>query len=246
VNRPIIGITLDHEKPGGYSNYPWYALRESYFNAIYNQGGLPIALPYHPDLAEQYFKMINGLVITGGNFDIDPSLYGEKITSDKVITKDIRTNFEIAITNLALKNQMPILGICGGHQLINVILGGSLIQHIPDSVPNCLIHEQPEPKHLPWHDIMITSGSLLHKITGFTTIKVNSTHHQAIKEAAPEMLVCAIAADGVIEAIEHKTHPFCLGVEWHPEYENIAADSAIFKSFINATIKYRQSYGTNS
>jgi putative glutamine amidotransferase len=233
--RPIIGITLDAEKPGGYANFPWYALRESYSDAVSKHGGTPILLPYCEQSVDDYVDMIDGLILTGGDFDIDPSYYGQAIESNKIIIKNRRTAFEMAITKQILLKNKPLLGICAGEQLLNVILGGSLIQHIPDSVVNCLEHEQPEPKNIPWHKIDITAGSLLHKIIGVLSMEVNSTHHQAVKDLGKNLVVSAVAPDGVIEAIELPAHPFCLGVEWHPEYEESIEDSKIIAAFVKAS-----------
>jgi putative glutamine amidotransferase len=234
VNKPIIGITLDSEEPGGYSLYPWYALRKNYFETIAKNGGVPIALPHFPELAQEYLNLIDGVIITGGAFDIGPEYYGEEILSDTVTTKPKRTLFELALINLALKTNKPILGICGGEQLLNVALGGSLIQHIPDTITNALEHEQPMPKDVPWHQINIISGSLLHQITGVLEMQVNSTHHQAVKALGKNITTSAVAPDGVIEAIEYREHPFCLGVQWHPEYGISEYDNKIIQSFIEA------------
>src|SRR5215469_16300186 len=129
--QPVIGLTLDHEPPGGYSNFPWYAIRENYCNSVRAAGGLPILLPHDPDAAAAYLDRINGLIVTGGGFDVDPALFGETSRHPTVKTKDRRTAFELAAARGALARDMPVLGICGGQQLLNVALGGTLIQHIP-------------------------------------------------------------------------------------------------------------------
>ena len=131
MSTPVIGITLDSEGPGGYSKLPWYALRQNYCDAVVRAGGLPILLPHEPEQAAAYLKKLDGLLITGGAFDVDPSIFGASNRHPTVKTKDRRTAFEIAITKAAIEQDMPVLGICGGQQLLNVILGGTLIQHIP-------------------------------------------------------------------------------------------------------------------
>ena len=135
MTRPVIGIILDSEEPGGYSNLPWYALRENYADAVAAAGGLPLPLPHEPDQADEYLNLIDGLVITGGAFDVDPGLFGAGERHSTVITKDQRTAFELAVTRGAIARDMPVLGICGGQQLLHVVLGSELIQHIPDEVP---------------------------------------------------------------------------------------------------------------
>lgn len=234
---PIIGFTLDYEESGGYSKLPWYAIRENYMSAVSAQGAAPVALPHEPSLVSQYLELIDGLVITGGAFDVPPEYYGESTTHKTVTTKERRTLFEHAITQAALAAKKPILGICGGEQLLNVILGGTLIQHIPDSIKNALAHEQPNPRTEPGHTVRIKEGTLLHRITGATEIPVNSAHHQAVATVGPGVVINAVAPDGIIEGIEYTEHPFCLGVEWHPEYHISAADTKIFESFVVACLK---------
>jgi putative glutamine amidotransferase len=230
----MIGITLDAEPPGGYSKLPWYALRENYCDVIAKTGGLPVPLPHEPDLAEEYLDRIDGLIITGGAFDVDPVLFGANSRHETVKTKDKRTAFELAITRLCHKADKPILGICGGEQLLNVVLGGTLIQHIPDEIPNALAHEQPNPRTEPGHEVSIVPGTLLHRCAGTLKMSVNSAHHQAVKTVGPGVVVNATAPDGVIEGIEDTRRHFCLGVEWHPEYAIDPGDSRIFAAFIAA------------
>lgn len=234
MTRPVIGITLDSEEPGGYSNLPWYALRENYADAVAAAGGLPLPLPHEPDRAEDYLNLLDGLVITGGAFDVDPSLFGAGERHPTVITKDRRTAFELAVTRGALERDMPVLGICGGQQLLHVVLGGELIQHIPDEVPEALAHEQPNPRDEPGHAVAVKPGTLLHRIVGRDSLEVNSAHHQAAKGEPDGVVINAVAPDGVIEGIEATGKTFCLGVQWHPEYGVSAGDSAIFDAFIKA------------
>jgi putative glutamine amidotransferase len=232
--QPVIALTLDYEQPGGYSKLPWYALRENYCAAVVRAGGLPILLPHEPDQVAAYLDKIDGLVVTGGAFDVDPALFGATSRHAAVTTKDRRTQFELAITRAALAADKPVLGICGGQQLLNVALGGTLIQHIPDEVPGALAHEQPNPRTEPGHSVAVAPGTLLHRITGAAELAVNSAHHQAVKDVAPGMVVDAVAADGVIEGIEDPRHRFCLGVQWHPEYASSRGDEAIFAAFVAA------------
>ena len=230
---PLIGITLDAEQPGGYSKYPWYALRQNYADAITASGGLPVALP-HNDQAEAYLDRIDALVVTGGAFDVDPSMYGDTETHTTVSLKAGRTAAEMALVRGALARGKPILGICGGEQLLTVALGGTLIQHIPDSVPDTLAHEQPNPRHEAGHEISIVPGTLLHRIVGADHMAVNSAHHQAVRSPGPRAVVNATAPDGVIEGIEDPSRRFCLGVQWHPEFHIDRGDRAIFDALIGA------------
>src|SRR6185312_8951985 len=116
--RPVIGVTLDSEQPGGYSKYPWYALRRNYLDAVAAAGGLPVAVPHDAALAGDYLDRLDALIVTGGAFDVDPALYGEGARHATVTLKENRTEAELALTLGALGRDMPVLGICGGQQLL--------------------------------------------------------------------------------------------------------------------------------
>lgn len=231
---PVIGLTLDSEPAGGWSKMPWYALRQNYFAAVAQAGGLPVALPHLPDLAETYLDGLDGLLVTGGAFDVDPSLFGATTRHATVSLKEVRTAFELAVLRAALARDMPVLGICGGQQLLNVVLGGTLIQHIPDAVPGALAHEQPNPRTEPGHAVALTPGSLLAGIVGAEKMAVNSAHHQAAEAVGPGIAITARAPDGVIEAIEDPRKKFCIGVQWHPEYHVDPGDGKILAAFVAA------------
>ncbi|WP_135081828.1 gamma-glutamyl-gamma-aminobutyrate hydrolase family protein [Terasakiella sp. SH-1] len=236
MKTPLIGITMDSEDggEGAYSKFDWYALRENYCGAVVKSGGLPVPLPHEPELAEQYLDLIDGLLITGGAFDVDPSMYGESDVHDTVITKDKRTKFEWAMTKGAIDRDMPILGICGGQQLLHVVMGGKLIQHIPDSYPDCIAHEQPNPRDEAGHTVKIKPGTRLHEIVGVNEMSVNSAHHQAIADKPEGIMINALAPDTVLEGMEVPFMKFCIGVQWHPEFHICEGDKKIFDAFIEA------------
>ena len=148
--------------------------------------------------------------------------------------KERRTRFEWAITKGAVERDLPLLGICGGQQLLNVVLGGTLIQHIPDALPEALAHEQPNPRTEPGHEVIVEPGTLLHRLTGAERLSVNSAHHQAAEAVGPGIVVSGRAPDGVIEAIEDPRRTFCLGVQWHPEYRIDRGDAAIVRALVAA------------
>ena len=232
--RPLIGVTLDSEAPGGYSKFPWYALRQNYAEAIIAAGGLPMALPHEPDLAAAYLDRIDALVVTGGAFDVDPALYGDADLHAKVTLKAGRTAAELALTRGAIARGLPVLGICGGEQLLAVALGGTLIQHIPDTIPDALAHEQPNPRDEPGHTVAVVPGTLLHRIVGSISMQVNSSHHQAVRDPGRDATVNARAEDGVVEGIEDSARRFCLGVQWHPEFFIDPGDRRIFDALVGA------------
>jgi putative glutamine amidotransferase len=234
MNQPLIGLTLDSDEAVGLAKSVRYSLRANYCEAVADAGGLPIGLPHAPEAVESYADRLDGLVVTGGAFDVDPAMFGASTRNAKVTLKPNRTGFELAITQAMLARKKPVFGICGGEQLLNVILGGTLVQHIEDEVADSLLHEQPNPRHQPGHAVAVTPGSLLHRISGMTEIKVNSAHHQAVKSVGPGVIVNAVAADGVIEGIEDPRLPFCLGVQWHPEYRISEGDRRLFLALVTA------------
>ena len=238
---PVIGIVLDRETggEGQYSKFPWYAIRHNYITAVAGAGGLPLLLPLDLDLLHIYQDDIDGLLIPGGNFDVHPSMYGEEGVHETITTKDDRTQFEMQILQGSLKRDMPVLGICGGQQLLHVALGGTLVQHIPDDFPDSkLAHEQPNPRDEVGHDVNVVEDTLLHQIIGNSNIKVNSAHHQAVRGEPVGVKINAYAPDGVVEGIEAINMSFCLGVQWHPEFEITDADTRIFAAFIQAAREY--------
>ena len=243
ANAPLIGITVDSEEPGPYSNKPWYALRQNYCEAVTQAGGIAVLLPHDAGAAAPYAQQLDGVLISGGNFDVDPASFGATTRHETVKTKDARTGFEWALTEEVLKRDKPVLGICGGQQLLNVVLGGTLIQHIPDEVTDALAHEQPNPRDEPGHTIAVAPDTLLHRIVGATEMAVNSAHHQAAGKMGEGVDINASAPDGVIEGIEAPRYRFCLGVQWHPEYAIDQGDTKIFSAFVAAAVRCRDGGG---
>ena len=231
MKNPIIGITFDFENSGGYSKFPWYAIRENYLTCLYKFGAIPFPILHENSLNNTLLKILDGLVITGGNFDINPKLYSENNGGSRNL-KNKRTNFEIDIFQKFLETTKPILGICGGEQLMNVANGGNLVQDINHSIKTKIYHEQKNPRDEVSHEISIKRNSKLYKIVKSEKIEVNSAHHQSVNTLGKDFISSASASDGIIEAIEHIKHPWCLGLQWHPEFLITKSDIAIIKDFI--------------
>lgn len=237
VKPLIIGINADFEEQGGgYSVSPYHAVRENYLAPLHKAQAIPLILPPTTLDAKTYVDMIDGLLLTGGN-DYDPALYGG--TNDPSKNMKImqnRSRFDLDLIHHALNKSIPILGICAGMQAINFYFKGSIYQDIQSECEGALNHMQKvEDVRKPAHDILIQSDTLLSRIAqGTPKARVNSFHHQAVKEVGQGLIASAIAPDGIIEAIEHTVHRFCLGIEWHPEYFVDPVDDAIFKAFIDA------------
>ena len=234
MNKPLIGITLDHTEEKTYAHYPWYALRDNYVRAIEKMGGVPLLLPYVDDQVERYIDILDGLVIPGGDSDINPLFYGCAERHEKVVTKDHRARFELKLLEKALAKGIPYLGICLGLQVLNVQCGGTLIQHIPEIKPSPICHKQTAPKHETTHQVSVQQNTLGARLFQASSFNVNSTHHQAIDRLGKGLVMNAQAEDGIIEGIELTNYGFCVGVQWHPEYLTTVQDQALFQAFVNA------------
>ena len=234
MKKPLIGITLDNEGSGSYSKFPWYAIRHNYLHSIENLGAIPIPLLHSNKNIKNIFDLLDGLIITGGNFDIDPKIYGGKFKDSRII-KNQRTMFEMSICKIFLNSHKPILGICGGHQLLNVVCGGTLIQDIKKYNSKSINHEQINPRDQTSHKIKIIPKTHISNIIKKQNISVNSAHHQSVDKLGKNLITSSYAIDGIIESIEHILHPWCIGLQWHPEFLITNEDKKIIKNFIKTT-----------
>lgn len=202
--RPLVGISCARSASGGTN------LAKTYTNAITRAGGLPVILPTvsDPAVARDLLEQLDGIVFSGGE-DVDPSRYGEEVWNETVYVDSIRDNSDFLLAEAALASGKPILAICRGHQMMNVAMGGSLIQDIPTQVPDSLRHGGGA-----MHKIGVEKDSFLYRLYGQDSLEVNSFHHQAVKDPAPGVRVTARAPDGVIEAYEA---PGVIAVQFHPE-----------------------------
>ena len=234
MNKPVIGITPDRNAVSEDIEAHFF-VRRNYCAAVAESGGTPLVLPYQMELAEHYLDLVDGIVLTGGMFDVDPAVYGMTAQHPGTMTlKEDRTQFERALLRGALARNMPMLGICGGMQLIAVELGAKLFQHIPSDIGTPIEHKQSEQCNVGTHRINVLKGSRLHQILGVDSCEVNSLHHQSVMGANLQLRVGAVAEDGVIEAIEASDQAFCLGVQWHPEYFVNAGERNLFVALVKA------------
>jgi putative glutamine amidotransferase len=210
-------------------------LYDDYVHAVFASGGLPVLLPAVMSAEGQsaYADHLRGLLIPGSPADVDPACYGEESHARLGAVNPLRTDFELQMVRLALTRELPVFGICGGSQVLNVALGGSLYQDIPSQVAKAYKHSgSPERAHT----IDIVPGTRLAAILDTQEMRVNSLHHQAVKVPGQGMTVSASARDGVIEAVEISGQAFVIGVQWHPERLFVADEAAqrLFAAFVQA------------
>ncbi len=229
--RPSIGIvvSLDKERKS-------YVGGRAYVDAIQAAGGLPVLLAAIDDetMVSQFFTQLDGVLLPGGP-DVDPVHFGEEPMYNYTAIDPERDYVELLLARLALQNNIPILGICRGIQALNVAGGGDIYQDLTAQKKGALIHAQKAPRWYPTHWINIQPETMLFKILGESRLRVNSYHHQAVRSVAPDFRVSALASDGVVEAIEHPSLRFALGVQWHPEqmWKKYPLFKLLFTSFVN-------------
>jgi putative glutamine amidotransferase len=202
--------------PGNETQYS----SRNYPDAIVAAGGLPIMLPLlaEPGVLRPIAECVDGLLLTGHDSDVDPSLFGAARVDACGANQPLRDKTDFLLLEVAMKRRIPILAICFGTQSLNVFLGGTLLQDIPSMIGNSIRHSKLESGEASRHPILISPGSVLEPIAGGVEAIVNSTHHQAIDRPAPGLNVIARAPDGVIESIGGTDHrQWVLGVQWHPE-----------------------------
>lgn len=240
MSRPRILITLDT----GISRrrgvpFADLRLKEAYVSAVLKAGGAPlmVAPTEDPEVITSLLEVMQGLVVTGGHFDIAPELYGEAERSQRVDDKKPgRTHFEWALMQGALAAGRPVFGVCGGMQLLNVVLGGTLIQDIAEAVPEALEHEQDSSPAGPDHPVHPVVGTALFTLgQQRRSLEVNSTHHQAIDRLGEGLEVWGRAPDGVVEAIGLKSNPHVFGVQWHPELLDDPLSDALYRHLLQGT-----------
>jgi putative glutamine amidotransferase len=225
---PLIGITTYRNPDEG-----GYYIPDGYVESVRKAGGIPLLLTPGETEISQLLRTLDGIIFAGGG-DLDPTLYGgtEHPSIDRVDM--IRDTFEMDLAKRLLKLNTPVLGICRGFQLLALVSGGEIITHIPEEIEQAVIHRAENGDAIR-HRVNLESESRLAKITDSAEFEVESKHHQAIGSVTDEWHVVGSAEDGIIEAIEHKSHPWMISVLWHPEMSiNQAEHQRIFKAFVEA------------
>jgi putative glutamine amidotransferase len=214
MSRPRIGLNCDVAADSGGEALK---LGWPYVEAVLRAGGAPVLLPPVADeeLLADALRVIDGLVLAGGR-DYDPALYGQVRHPATRLVEERRGSFDIALARNALASGVPTLGVCGGTQLINIALGGSLLQHIPEQIGAEVAHTTVGDVKA-FHLVEAADDSRLAGIVGAQRLEVNSTHHQAIDRVGRGLRVVARAPDGVVEGVEGTGDAFVLGLQWHPE-----------------------------
>ena len=251
---PLILISPNIEKKGDEFGDLSISLSETYQQVLMGAGAIPWALPatVSRDLIAECVRRSDGVLLTGGE-DVDPRLYvnGLPARLRKTVTvtpdggeRDLR---ELLLIDEVFRQRKPLLGVCRGHQVLNVALGGTLIVDIRSQMPQAIVHRRMDRRSEMVHEVQLTGTGLLAKITGRKTLGVNSTHHQAVGRVAPPLQVIARSDDGVVESMQLKPSPvrmlpFLLSVQFHPERlaDRYPEHRAIFTAFTQACVLHRE------
>lgn len=241
---PLVAITTTIDPEAGAHRRPQVALYTAYM-AVFERLGLPSLLVTPAHTAPSVRRLVGlsaGLVLTGGE-DVDPARYGERPIPELGAVSLARDEMEFTALDEALRVGVPILAICRGCQLVNVHFGGTLYQDLPAQRPDCIRHEQSQPWGSRPHAARVEPDSKLGRAIDAVELRINSYHHQAIRELARGLRAVAWAEDGLIEAVEHVDHPWLVGVQWHPERHEATApehdpDRRLFAAFARMVVEH--------
>jgi putative glutamine amidotransferase len=239
MSRKIVGITCS-TLPGTEGGGPRQMLNRAYVWAIEQAGGVPLILPATTDLeaAARYLSVLDGLMLSGG-VDVAPARYGQEPHPQLGEVDLDRDATELTLIPAAVAQDMPIFGICRGIQVLNVALGGTLYQDLPSERPGPIQHQQSKaqiPRNQASHSIRVEGDTRLASLVGEGEVRMNSFHHQALKDVAAPLIVTALAPDGVIEGVESPTHRYLVAVQFHPEETapNDEKSRKLFEGFVAA------------
>ena len=225
ADAPLIGVSCGRSSSGAAT------VSSNYTDAIIRAGGIPVILPVidGAGLAESLIGKLDGIMFTGGA-DLDPAEYGETVLNETVEIDPVRDRSDLEFARAAVASGKPVLAICRGEQLLNVVLGGTLYQDLPAQVPGVHAHRDTS------HRIGVEKGSVLYELFGQDSLTVNSSHHQAVKVVAPGSRVTAVSDDGIVEAYENAN---ILAVQFHPERMVLGEPEwyALFKYFVDRARK---------
>ena len=235
--KPVIGITTGYDE-----DKKMLYLKEGYYEAIYQSGGLAVAIPFTCDEENllEHLENYDGILLSGGS-DIDPKFYGESNMPYNGTISPIRDQCELFMAKKIIEANIPLLGICRGIQVMNVAMGGTLFQDIyaQNKESTMFMHTQSAPTWYPSHEITMKKDSWVYRSFGKEKGEVNSFHHQAIKDIGKGFEATSHSGDGIIEAIEYTKNRFCVGVQWHPElmWQHNPEFLNLFKAFVNLSKK---------
>jgi putative glutamine amidotransferase len=240
--RPLIGINADFV-PATKTTSAQARLHAGYFDSVTAAGGLPIILPPLGKEAElnAFLDQLDGVILSSG-LDMDPRRQGQPTHPAVQPMPERREENDRVLVRAIVQRRIPVLGIALGMQQLNAACGGSLYLHLPEEQPRALPHCDPSCHGPHRHAILLEPNTRIDEIYGGGEIRVNSSHHQAIRVVGAKLRVSALAPDGIIEAIESADpNWFCIGVQWHPESETASAlDMQLFECFIQACLRQAQ------
>jgi putative glutamine amidotransferase len=230
--EPLVALTATTKDIGGIMRV---RLNEDYVDALRDAGLVPLILPPRdPRELDAVIDLVRGVVLTGGE-DVDPAEYEARTSSKTFTPHRQRDKFELSLVRLAHERRLPTLAICRGIQVVNVALGGTLVQDIPSECPSDINHELSDARDMRVHPVAVDHGSRLAAAVGATNITVNSSHHQALARVAHGLRVTARAPDGIVEGAEWKDDDWWMvGVQWHPEeliHDDKPWDRGLFRAF---------------
>ncbi|MGV8911948.1 MAG: gamma-glutamyl-gamma-aminobutyrate hydrolase family protein [Rhodoglobus sp.] len=240
-SRPVIGLTsyLEQAQTGVW-DLPASFLPKIYFEAVTDAGGIAVLLPPQPvdsEIAASIIQGLDGVILTGGK-DVDAALYGEEAHPTADVPRKDRDAFEAALLRAAIEQNVPFLGICRGAQMLNVVLGGTIIQHLPDVIGST--RYSAGGGQFLVNDVAVEPQTTLASLLGGDeSVAVKSYHHQAIGTLAEGLIISGRGDDGVIQAVELPSVDFGVAVQWHPE-EDAKEDLRLFTGVVEAAARYRE------
>lgn len=236
AKKPIIGIMLNVENDKAYSIYPYFAIRKNYSDVVIRHGGIPVFLGHDYTSIDDYLNMLDGIVLTGGDFETSEEAFTTGLKSIPDPKKFPRERMEVELIRKAYERNIPVIGMCAGMQEMNVAMGGTLHANLIENKVTTFQHRVSDRAH-PQHAIKIDKNSKLYQIIQSENLHVNSNHNAGIKQASEALKVVARAPDGVIEAFEAPNKRFFIGVMWHPEFVLSEGEHALWQAFISAAKK---------